>query len=110
VELFDFSKLQNTRQAAFSVRWLWIPPALSTLGPASSPRLSTIRLNFASHSATNQSAKTLFNDVGGGLRLVADEFARIERRFGGAGKLAVARDSVFKVGWICLVQGFVFVE
>lgn len=46
---FDFSKLLNLREVDFGVGWVdgGLPPAtLSTFRPATSPRLSTIRLAF----------------------------------------------------------------
>ena len=49
---FDFSKFRNLQELDLRVSWmggglLWIPGALSTLKPATSPRLSTIQLSFA---------------------------------------------------------------
>jgi len=98
---FDFSKFPNIQEVGFEVRWaggglLWIPTALSTLSLATSPRLSTIRLNFALHSAANRSTETLVTDLGGELRRIAGEFTRIEREFEGAVCLTVVRDSGFK--------------
>jgi len=98
---FDFSKLPNIQKVDFGVSWvggglLWIPSALSTLKPATSSNLSAIRLNFALHSTTNRPIGTLLNDVGSGLHLIADEFSRIEREFGGAVNLTVVLDPAFK--------------
>jgi len=99
---FDFSKLPNIQRVDFGVHWasgdiLWIPIALSTLRPTTSPRIFDIRLNFSLRSTTNRSVETLLNDAGRGLRLVADEFARIKREFGGAVYLSVGRDPTFGV-------------
>jgi len=98
---FDFSKSPNVQKVDFGVRWvggglLWIPTALSTLRPPTSPRISTIRLDFALHFATNRSAETLLVGAGSDLRRVAGEFDRIEREFEGAVTLNVSRDPVFK--------------
>ena len=85
----------------FTVGWkevgpAWIPAALSTLRPATSPRLSAIRLNFTSSSITNKSIETLIEYTGNDLRRVADELSRIEREFEGAVNFAVSRDSAFE--------------
>jgi len=98
---FDFSKFPNLQEVGFEVGWvggdlLWIPTALSTLGPATSPRLSAILLRFASSYSTNRSIGTLLNDAGSDLRRVAGEFARIKREFKGAVNLTVFLDPAFK--------------
>ena len=101
---FDFSKLPNLREVKFGFRagrtgggLLWIPMALSTLGPATSPHLSTIRLDFSRSLIVNRSAMSLIEGTANDLRWVADEVARIEREFEGAVNLNASRDSVFKV-------------
>ena len=98
---FDFSKLQNLQEVDFRVGWtggslLWIPMALSTLRPATSPRLSTIRLDFSRPSTATRSVESAIEITGNNLRQVADEIARIEREFEGAVNLTVFRDPVFE--------------
>ena len=76
----------------------WIHLALSTLGPSTSPHLSSIRLDFAvGSSIINRSAETLIVNMGNDLRRIADEVARIEREFEGTVSLTVRLDSVFEV-------------
>ena len=95
---FDFSKLQNLEEVDFRVGWtggslLWIPMALSTLRPATSPRLSTIRLDFSHPSTATRSVESAIEITGNNLRQVADE---IEREFEGAVNLTVLWDPVFE--------------
>ena len=75
----------------------WIPLALSTLRPATSPQLSAIQLYFACPSVANRSVKALIEDMGGDLRRIANEVARIEREFEGAVNFTVLLDPVFEV-------------
>ena len=70
--------------------------ALSTLRPATSPRLSTIRLDFSRPSTATRSVESAIEITGNNLRQVADEIARIEREFEGAVNLTVFRDPVFE--------------
>ena len=69
--------------------------ALSTLRPATSPRLSTIRLDFAPSFIVNRTVESLIEGTANDLRKVADEVARIEREFEGAVRLITVRDTVF---------------
>ena len=99
---FDFSKLPNLQEVHFGVGWmaggvLWIPMALSTLRPVTSPRLSSIQLDFSRPLTANRSIQAAIGDAGDHFRRVADEVARIQREFKGAVGLSVARDSGFKV-------------
>ena len=71
--------------------------AFSTLRPATSPRLSAIRLDFARVSSINQPLETLVERLGNDLRWIADEFVRIEREFEGAVNLTVVRGPEFEV-------------
>jgi len=71
--------------------------ALSTIKPATSPCLSTIRVDLTRSYATTRSAECLIEDTRDDLRWVADEAVRIEREFGGAVDLTVFRDPAFKV-------------
>ena len=70
---------------------IWIPKALSTLRPATSPRLLAIRLCFVRPSTAIEIATGEVDD----LRRVAGELARIEREFEGTVELTVYRDSEF---------------
>ena len=98
---FDFSKFPNIQEVTFGVRayWKegglpWAPMALSTLRPATSPRLSVIRLDFCS--STSRMVETVIANMGNDLRRIADEFARIDHEFGGAVNFTVVADSRFQ--------------
>ena len=98
---FDFSKLPNLQEVDFRIGWmggglLWIPEVLSTLRPATSPRLSTIQLNFTRPYIASRSVEAAIKATGDDLRWVADEIARIEREFGGAVEVNVCLDSSFE--------------
>ena len=77
-------------------RLVWIPAALSTLKPATSPRLSTIKLRFTRVRSVNRPTKTLIKNMGDDLQWVIDEFARMEREFEGGVSFTVVRDSGFE--------------
>ena len=107
---FDFSKFPNLQEVAFVCRVIsstygglpWLPTALSTLKFATSPRLSTIRLDFTCSSNLTRSAETLIEDMGGDLRRIADEAIRIGREFKGAVNLTTIRDPKFEVAFRAL--------
>ena len=100
---FDFSQFPNIQEICFGFRvgWReggvpWIPSALSTLKPTTSPHLSAILLDFAAESSIiNQSADTLIENMGNDIRRIADEVARIDREFKGTVALSIISDSVF---------------
>ena len=112
---FDFSKFPNLQEVTLICRVYgsthgglpWLPIALSTLKPATSPRLSAIRLDLT-YWSTPSAAETLIEDVGGDLRRVADEVSRIEREFKGAVNLTTLRDSNFEVAFETLNVRFRF--
>jgi len=100
---FDFSKFPNLQEVdfGFTVGWMkrglfWIPLALSTLGPATSPYLSAIRLNFASSLIFNPDVESLIKDEGSDLLRVADEVSRIKSEFNGVVRLTVVSDPMFR--------------
>jgi len=98
---FDFSKFPNLQEVDFGVHWvggslLWIPIAFSTLGPATSPRLSVIRLELARSPTVYRNTETLVKDLGNDLRRVAGGVARIEREYEGTVNLTVVRGLGFK--------------
>jgi len=98
---FDFSKFPNLQEVDFGLSRIegsphWIPKALSTLRPATSPRLSTIRLNFIYPPTADPPVATLVKTMGNDLRWVADEFTRIEREFERAVNLTVVRGPGFE--------------
>jgi len=70
--------------------------ALSTLRPATSPHLSSIRLDLAGSVVVDLPVKLLVKDTGDDLRRVADEVVRIEREFEGTVNFTVVPDSVFE--------------
>ena len=88
----------------------WIPEALSTLRPATSPHLSTIKLSFFHPPTVEEPAGDLIEDADPGW--IADEIARIERQFEGTVDFTVLRlpgDDVDKInvrscfcGWMTL--------
>jgi len=80
---------------------LWIPKALSTIKPATSPRLSFIRLSFVRPPFANGSIDDLVKDAGDDLRWVVDEVTRIERE--GVVCLTVDLDSSFQVALMDLL-------
>jgi len=97
----DLTRFPNIQEVAFGFRAdrkggrpPWIPAALSTLGSATSPRLSVIKLNFTS--STGVLAETMITNLGNNLRWIADEVARIEREFEGAVNFTVLTDSRFE--------------
>ena len=95
----DFSKLPNLQVVILKLVWMrgglrWIPMALSTIKPATSPCLSTIRVNLTCLYVTTP--ERLIKDTHDDLRWVADEAVRIECEFGGAVNLTVSRNPVFK--------------
>ena len=101
---FDFSKFPNLQEVNFGFKvgstvggLPWIPTALSSLRPATSPHLSTILLDLAATTSIDRPVETLVKDTGNDLQRVADEFTRIEREFEGAVSLTVLRDSGFEV-------------
>ena len=99
---FDFSKFPNLQEVVFEVGWMgggipWIPSALSTLKPVTSPCLSVIRLNFFVLSLAIHPVEAFIEDIGNDLRWVADEVTRIECEFEGAVYSNVLRDPGFEV-------------
>jgi len=99
---FDFSEFSNLQEVEFGVGWRrgglpWIPIALSTLKPATSPRLSAVRLDFTHSSLAGRFVDDLIEAAGDDLRRVADEIARIEGEYGGAVNPTVLRNSLFQV-------------
>ena len=99
---FDFSKFPNLHTVCFGLwgfegRPRWIPMALSTLRPITSPRLSALQLDFFHLPDFDTPAETLVKNMGDDLRQVADEFTRIDREFEGAVNLTVDRWQSFEV-------------
>jgi len=74
-----------------------IPGALSTLRPATSPRLSAVRLEFTYESTAFRSVELMTGEVWICLRQAANEVARIEREFEGAVNFTVVPDSRFEM-------------
>ena len=98
---FDFSEFPNLQEVEFGVCWAhgglpWIPIALSTLRPTTSPRLSAIRLDFTHSFPSTRYVDDSIEATGDDLRRVADEVTRIEREFGGAVNPAVLLGPSFK--------------
>jgi len=86
----------------------WIPRALSTIKPATSPRLSTIQLSFARPStAANRPVRILIRGVGKDLRRIAGEVARIKCEFEGVVHLTMQQDPLFKAAFDALKVRFI---
>lgn len=97
---FDLSKFPNLQEVEFGARYfgghlLCVHRTLSTLGPATSPNLSAIRLEFLRSLPINFGPMP--GETGDGFPRLADELVRIEREFGGAVNLAVVLDPMFAV-------------
>lgn len=97
---FDLSKFPNLEELdfGFSVRSTdgglsWIPIALATLKPVTSPRLSAVRLCFAITPIPNRP----IIGAGSDIRRISDEVARIEREFEGAVNFTMPPDPGFEV-------------
>ena len=95
---FDFSKFPNLQAVDFGVGWIegspyWIPMALSTLKPATSPRLSSIRLDFTPVIDRNVPShlRAMIEVMADDLRRAADEVTRIKREFKGVVDVNVVR-------------------
>ena len=73
----------------------WIPIALSTLRPTTSPHLSVIVLSLSAY--TNGPGETMATAMRSDLLRIANEVARIEREFEGAVKFTVTPDARFLV-------------
>ena len=98
---FDFSKFPNLQKVYLGVGWvggnlLWILTALSTLRPATSPRLSTIQLKFTRPPTRTRYVETAIECTVDDLRRIADEVTRIKREFKGALSVTVLRDPKFE--------------
>jgi len=98
---FDCSIFPNLQEVNFRIGWItgslrWIPMALSTLKPTTSPRLSAVLLNFFDPPSGFRSTEVSIEEVGNDLRQVADEVTRIKGEFKGMVNLTVCRDLLFK--------------
>ena len=98
----DFSKFPNLQEVNFVFRagWMgkglpWIPLALSTLRPATSPRLSAIRLDFTGLVIVNGSTDAWIANTYDDLARIADEVAQLEREFEGA-NMTLVQGPVFR--------------
>jgi len=113
-QFFNFSKSPNLQEVNFGFRvglknggLPWIPGALSTLRPATSPRLSSLRLDLFGPSHY-QSVGTLIEWTDSDLLRIADEVGRIDREFEGAVNFTVVPDSKFKAVLDALKVSFCF--
>ena len=97
----DFSKLPNLREVNLVLRLAGggpprIPVAFSTLRPATSPHLSTIRLEFACEPTLAHLTETVVDEMINYLEQLPGETTRIQREFEGAVDFTVAIDSKFE--------------
>jgi len=113
---FDFSKFPNIQEVTFDFRahwkdWRdrglpWIPAILSTLEPATSPRLSVIRLYVCSFPADQDVEIVTGGRMANDLRRISEEIARIKREFKRPVNFTVLRNSKLGVvlDSVCLVE------
>ena len=87
---------------------VWMPMALSTIKPATSPRLSVIQLDFSHPPTCNRSVKAMIREAGDDIRRAANEISRIEGEFEGAVNLTVVWDQSFRVALGALNVRFLF--
>jgi len=73
----------------------WIPMALSTLSPTTSPHFSSFQLTFIG-SPFHLPREFLIEDMGNDLQRIADQVTRIKREFNGAVNSTVIRDPGFE--------------
>jgi len=99
---FDFSGFPKLREVNFSHAVCqmgrgipWIPMALSTLSPTTSPHLSSLHLTFVGSPARLRFEFSI-EDMGNDLQQIADQVTRIEREFEGAVNSTVVRDPRFE--------------
>ena len=76
---------------------LWVSTALSTVRPATSPHLSTIKLDLVRQPNANGPVVVMITDTGKDLSKVPDEVSRIKREFMGVPDLTVLLDPAFGV-------------
>ena len=86
----------NLQEVRLGVRWVsgnlrWISAALSTLKPATSPRLSIIQLSFSGGAVATQDEEIMSD-----LQRIGAEMSRIRREFEGAVRLTVIQGGWFK--------------
>ena len=100
---FDFSEFPRLREvnSSHAVCHMgrgipWIPTALSTLSPTTSPHLSSLGLLFFGSSSQLRPEFSI-EDVGNDLQRVADQITRIERESEGAANFTVVLDPIFWV-------------
>ena len=97
---FDCSEFPNLKELSFALGWnsgslLWIPMALSTLRPATSPHLSTIKVVLYGFPSAARPTGAFVEEKCDDLQRVTDEVTRIDREFGGAVNLIVPRELWF---------------
>ena len=99
---FNFSEFPKLKEVNFShaVNQMrkglpWIPMALSTLSPTTSPHLSSVRLAFIG-SPSYLREEFPIEDMGNDLQRIADQVTRIKREFDGAVNSTVIRDPKFE--------------
>ena len=99
---FDFSEFPRLKEVKFFhlVSQMhrgrpWIPMALSTLSPTTSPHLSSLQLAFIG-SLSDLSPQFLIEDMGNVLQRIADQVTRIKCEFEGAVDSTVIQDPKFE--------------
>ena len=73
----------------------WIPMALSTLSPTTSPHLSSLQLTFIG-SPSHIPSEYSIEGMGSHIQRIADQVTRIKREFNGAVNSTVIRDPRFE--------------
>lgn len=94
----DFAKLPNIEHVTFEVEWIygdlhWIPPALSTLKPTTSPRLSVIELEIG-YRCRREGHMPQGETPDDDIRLIKEEAIRIKHEYMGAVKVTIHQCSV----------------
>ena len=99
---FDLSKTPKVEEVTFGSVALggaeglsWILAALSTIRPATSPRLSVITLDF--YASLSQEIETVIADLRDDLVRIANEISRIEREFDRVVHITVVTDRKFRM-------------
>lgn len=99
---FDFSKFQNLLEVSLGLPWVrgglrWIPVALSTTNPITSPHLSIIRLNLSGPPTIVRITNIWIGGLGNELRRTTDEVTRIKNKFDEGIEFVLSEDQWFRV-------------
>jgi len=104
---FDFSKFPNLREVSLRLRWIhggprWVPAALSTVNPITSPRLSVLLLDLVGPPSGTRILESSIEGLATDLRRTRDEVTRIRSVFEEGIDLTVSLDQWFGVLFVSL--------